>query len=230
MDKIFSTGEINCMDNQENNRYVNNHLKTLWVLLSALGLLIIVGTAGFFFFSPDKNTDELKPVLAATTLVPEKSQEFDPIELARDSEEVPGLMENPEDSIEIELVDSDSSEETVEVEIAPVEENVAPAAPVIKAPEQQYKDITVQVFWIQVGSYSSLTKAESVSEYLKSKGLTATVQSKSVEGKAVFRVRIGAFNTKEEADKFSVQVKGLEGYEESFVIQSPMTKTVPLNS
>jgi DedD protein len=220
------------MDNQENNRPVNNNLKTLWVLLSALGLLIIVGTAGFIFFSPDKNTDELKPVLAATTLVPEKTEEFDPIELARDSDEVPGLMEKPEDSIEIEFVDADSAdEEAAEAEKAEeAEEAVAPAAPVIKAPELQYKDITVQVFWIQVGSYSSLTKAESVSDYLKSKGLTATVQSKNVEGKAVFRVRIGAFNTKEEAEKFSVQVKGLEGYEESFVIQSPMTKKVPLNS
>ncbi|MBF9014726.1 MULTISPECIES: SPOR domain-containing protein [unclassified Oceanispirochaeta] len=219
------------MDNQENNRPVDNHLKTLWVLLSALGLLIIVGTAGFFFFSPDKNTDALKPALAATTLVPEKNNEFDPIELARDSDEVPGMMDKTEDSIEIELIDADSTEVESTEEI--VDNTPAPAvikAPVIKAPEAQYKDVTVQVFWIQVGSYSSLTKAESVSDSLKSRGLTTTVQSKSVGGNAVFRVRIGAFNTKAEADKFSVQVKGLEGYEESFVIQSPMIKKVPLNS
>lgn len=214
------------MDNQENNSPENNNLKTLWVILSALGLLIIVGSAGFFIFSPDKNTDELKPVLAATTLVPEKTEEFDPIELSRDSDELPGLIEQADDSIEIELVDSESLVEEAIV----VEKPVAPASPVIKAPEAKYKDVTVQVFWIQVGSYSSLTKAETVSDYLKTKGLTATVQSKDVEGRAVFRVRIGAFNTKEEADKFSIQVVGLKGYEDSFVIQSSMTKQVPLNS
>lgn len=221
------------MDNQENNRPVDNHLKTLWVLLSALGLLIIVGTAGFFFFSPDKNTETLKPALAATTLVPEKTEEFDPIELARDSDEVPGMMDKAEDAIDIELVDADSTElESREEVVVSVPVSAAPVvkAPVIKAPEPQFKDVTVQVFWIQVGSYSSLTKAESVSDSLKSRGLTTTVQSKNVGGNAVFRVRIGAFNTKAEADKFSVQVKGLEGYEESFVIQSSMIKKVPVNS
>jgi len=230
VDKIPSTGEINCMDNKDNNRPVDNNLKTMWVLLSALGLLIIVGSAGFFFFSPDKNTEDLKPVLAATTIVPEKIEEFDPIELARDSDEVPGLIDNSGDSIEIELVDSEDEPETDSIDV--IEET--PAAPVAAAPvitpEPEFRNITVDVFWIQVGSYSSLTKAESVSDALKARGLTTTVQSKDVNGQAVYRVRIGAFNTKEEADKFSVQVKGLEGYEESFVIQSSMTRKVPVNS
>ncbi|MDC7234327.1 MAG: SPOR domain-containing protein [Spirochaetales bacterium] len=218
------------MDNKENNTSVDNNLNTLWVLLSALGLLIIVGTAGFFFFAPDKDQEDLKPVLAATAPVPEKTEVFDAIEMARDNEEVPGLIDTSDDSIEIEVVDTP---EAVEAEAVPAEPEPVKAVevkPAVVKAEPQYKNISVDVFWIQVGSYSSLSKAESVGSFMKEKGLTTTVQTKDVNGKAVYRVRIGAFNTKEEADKFSVQVKGLEGYEESFVIQSTITKQVPLNS
>jgi hypothetical protein len=85
------------MDNNKNQSREDNNLKTLWVLFSALGLLIIVGTAGFFFFSPDKQGGEIKPVLAATTLVTqEKVEEFDPIAWSRESDEYPGLEEKSE--------------------------------------------------------------------------------------------------------------------------------------
>ena len=223
------------MEKQENNS--DSNLKTLWVILSALGLLIIVGAAGFMFFSPDKGTEELKPALAATTIVPREQKEIDPIALSRGTEEVPGILELPADQIEIEVLGSDDPEPVLVIEepepaAEPVKPApVQPAAPVaVKPAEPEYKDVTVQVFWIQVGSYSSLTKAESVSSYLGSKGLTSTVQSRNVEGKAVFRVRIGAFNTKAEAEKFSDQVKNLEGYEQSYVVQAPMVKKVPVNS
>jgi len=205
----------------------DNNLKTLWVLLSALGLLIIVGSAGFFFFSPDKNSEDLKPQLAATTLVPkEKTEEFDPIEWSRESDEYPGLVEESENFIDVEVVTEDEKAAPVTVPVVP-EVKPAPKA-VVKEPV--YKEVTVQVYWIQVGSYSSLTKAESVSTYLKDKGLSSTVQSKEVDGNPVYRVRIGAFNTKEEAEKFTGQVKALKGYEASFVIQSPMVQKILVNS
>jgi len=215
--------------NTSKQSFEDNNLKTLWVLLSALGLLIIVGTAGFFFFSPDKKGEELKPQLASTTLVPkDKTEEFDPIEWSRESDQYPGLTEDDKDQIDVEVVTEDK---TVPKVPAPAVSEVKPEPKkVVKVQEPAYKEITVQVYWIQVGSYSSLTKAENVSSYLKGKGLTSTVQSKEVNGNAVYRVRIGAFNTKEEADKFSTQVKALNGYEESFVIQSGMVKKVPVKS
>ena len=99
------------MENRKTDQ-AGNPLKTLWVLLSALGLLIIVGIAGYFFFSPDKEEDALKPVLAATTAVPaETPEEFDPIEWARKSEEYPEMIneENQEDSFIVELVTEDEA-------------------------------------------------------------------------------------------------------------------------
>jgi cell division protein FtsN len=208
----------------------DNTLKTLWVLLSALGLLIIVGTAGFFFFSPDKGTEELKPQLAATAIAPQEKEapeEIDPIKLLRESDEYPGLEEEGDEiAVELEVLPEDTApaaEETVsKPEPAPVVQAPVPEPP-------RYKEVTVQAYWIQVGSYSSMTKAESVSAYMKEKGMSSTVQTKKVDGNAVFRVRIGAFNTKEEAEKFSSQVKSIKGYEESFVIQSPLVKKVPIS-
>ena len=206
----------------------DNNLKTLWVLLSALGLLIIVGTAGFFFFSPDKGTEELKPQLAATALAPREKTEpkdFDPVQWSRESDEYPGLEEEGEE-IAVEVLSEDAApaaEETVtKPEPAPVVQTPVPEPP-------KYKEVTVQAYWIQVGSYSSMTKAESVSAYMKEKGMSSTVQTKQVDGNAVFRVRIGAFNTKAEAEKFSTQVKSIKGFEESFVIQSPLVKKVPVS-
>jgi len=219
------------MEQNETNTAVDDStLKTLWVLLSALGLLIIIGSAGFFFFSPDKAIDDGKPVLAATALVEPQKQadEFDPIEWSRESDEYPGLEE--EDAIDVELVapDEASEPEVVEAPEPAAAEQAPPVKPAVKEPS--YKEVTVQVYWIQVGSYSSLTKAESVSDYMAEKGLNSTVQTKNVDGKAVFRVRIGAFNTKEEAEKFSTQVKTIDGYEESFVIRSGLVKRIPVNS
>ena len=213
----------------------DNPMKTLWVLLSALGLLIVVGVAGFFFFSPDKQSGELKPVLAATTpLTVETPEEFDPIEWARQSEEYPELAEEEgsDDSFIVELVTEDEAEPAVE-EVKPMETAVlpvqtpAPVKPVEPAPV--YMDVKVTVFWIQVGSYATMTKAESVSTYLQDKGLNSTIQVKAIDGATRYRVRIGAFNSKAEADKFNSQVQSLDGFEQSYVVQSSMTKQVRVN-
>jgi len=226
------------MENRNTNQD-GTSLKTLWVLLSALGLLIIVGASGFFFFAPDKNTGAAKPVLAATTPLPvETPEEFDPIEWARKSEEYPELMPEEEgnDSFIVELVPeeemtAEKPEETPEPKpaalpvVTPKPEPVKPAA----EPEIQYKEIQEKMYWIQAGSYTTMTKAESVSDYLKEKGLSSTVQVKSIDGIPRYRVRIGAFNTEEEAEKFNSQVQGLSGFEESYVSQVFIKKKVPVN-
>ncbi len=223
------------MDKRNKNQ-VESPLKVLWVLLSVLGLLIIVGTAGFRFFSPDRSTGEPKPVLAATTALPaETPEEFDPIEWARKSEEYPEMQEESvqDDSFIVELI----TEEEAAAQAEPAPEPEPVVLPVVTPepekpaePEVRYKEVSVEVYWIQVGSYGSMTKAESVTAFLKDKGVSSTVQVKSVDGTARYRVRIGAFNTKAEADKFNVQVRSLEGFEESFVVQSTISRQVPVSS
>ena len=214
---------------KKKNSLEDNSIKTLWVLLSALGLLIIVGVAGVFFFSPDKNQGEIKPALAATTALPAESpEEFDPIEWARKSEEYPELQEeNPEEEdFIVELVTEDEIPvEKPEPVAAPVEK----PAPVESESESVYKDVKVTVYWIQVGSYTTMTKAETVSTYLKDKGVNSTIQVKAIDGATRYRVRIGAFNSKAEADKFNTQVRSLDGYEQSYVVQSTVTKQIEVN-
>ncbi len=214
---------------KKKNSLEDNSIKTLWVLLSALGLLIIVGVAGVFFFSPDKSQGEIKPALAATTALPAESpEEFDPIEWARKSEEYPVLQEENtlEEDFIVELVAEDEAPpETPAAAAAPMEK----PAPVVTAPEPVYKDVKVTVYWIQVGSYTTMTKAETVSSFLKDKGVNSTIQVKAVDGSTRYRVRIGAFNSKAEAEKFNTQVRSLDGYEQSYVVQSTITRQIEAN-
>lgn len=219
------------MENRNTN-HEENPLKVLWVLLSALGLLIIVGMAGFFFFSSNNQTTELKPVLAATTALPtEAPEEFDPIEWARQSDEYPEMVseDGSDDSFIVELVTEDEAvaEKNAELVTPPTE---IPQLEEAAEPVVTYKDVKVLVYWIQVGSYTTMTKAEGASSFLKDKGVSSTVQLKAVNGKTMYRVRIGAFNTKNEADKFNMQVRTLSGFEQSYVVQSTISRQVPVNS
>ncbi len=220
-------------ENKQNN--ADENMKILWVLLSVLGLFLIVGAAGFFFFAPRQEPGEVyQPSLNVTEIVEEipeaPAQEFDPVELLRENEDYPGLRNKEEEdkALDLDRV-SVSPEKSVEGPVKPKTKIIKPSRASKPArPKVRYKEVQVQVYWIQVGSYSSMTKAEGVRSDLGRRGLNSIIQTRNVDGKAIFRVRIGSFAAKAEAEKFCVQVKSLKGYEQSFVIQSAMKKKVPL--
>lgn len=96
-----------------------------------------------------------------------------------------------------------------------------------KSPKEQ-KLITVKAFWIQVGSFSTSAQAAKSVELLKDRGLSSRVVLKTVNGKSVYRVRIGAYESREEAVRFCDEVKTISSFEESYVTETTTQKYVDL--
>jgi septal ring-binding cell division protein DamX len=83
---------------------------------------------------------------------------------------------------------------------------------------------TVQ-YWIQTGSYKSQTRAEELSQTLAVKGLAGRVFSFSQSDATWFRVRIGPYANRQEAEKFLAIVRKIQGLESSFISQVSGTRT-----
>jgi cell division septation protein DedD len=80
-------------------------------------------------------------------------------------------------------------------------------------------------YWIQTGSYKSQTKAEELMSLLQTKGLGSRVFSWTSKGETFFRVRVGPYSNKEEADKFLSLVQQVQGLETSYVSMVPAPRT-----
>lgn len=152
-----------------------------------------------------------------------------------EAEEVSAAAPEEEDT---DYIEPEAPEETaVEdvpnvVEVTPVKQ-AEPAKPAVTAPVskvQETRKVSVTVYWIQVGSYTDLTKAEEVRSYLLSRDISSEIQTRSVDGTTYYRVRIGAFQSKGEADKFLDPIKDMKNFEESYVVQTTMVREVPVNN
>ncbi|MFQ5905916.1 MAG: SPOR domain-containing protein [bacterium] len=66
-------------------------------------------------------------------------------------------------------------------------------------------------FTIQVGSFLKKETAVALKQSLVRKGYDAYVTRNEISGKVLFRVRVGAFSTREEASKHSKTLKDVEG-------------------
>ncbi len=100
---------------------------------------------------------------------------------------------------------------------APEPERTAAAAP---------KSVRVREYWIQAGSYTSKTRAENVKVELAGKGIASRITSKEVDSDTFYRVRIGPYANVGEAEKFLGWLKGVQGFESSYVSQVYTTRRV----
>jgi len=79
-------------------------------------------------------------------------------------------------------------------------------------------------YWVQTGSFSSQGQAEEAQQKLKEKGIPAMIQTSVVKGKTWFRVRVGPYSTKNEADYWLSLVTSIKGFESSMVFFKKGTK------
>ena len=75
-------------------------------------------------------------------------------------------------------------------------------------------------YWIQTGAYSAIVRAEDVKELLASKGLTSIIETRVVEGRNLYRVRLGPYTSEREANYWLALVKSIDGFSESQVRQT----------
>jgi cell division septation protein DedD len=81
-------------------------------------------------------------------------------------------------------------------------------------------------YWIQTGSYKSQTLAEELSQTLTEKGLAGRVFSYAKSNETYFRVRIGPYTNKQEAEKFLAIVRQIQGLEASYISLVPGTRSL----
>ncbi|MEM5947411.1 SPOR domain-containing protein [Spirochaetia bacterium 38H-sp] len=72
-------------------------------------------------------------------------------------------------------------------------------------------------YWIQIASFTSRSKAETVVEELRAKGIVCRILTKTVDNTVYYRVRLGPYSNKSEAEKFLAVVHNIKGYEKSYV-------------
>jgi DedD protein len=75
-------------------------------------------------------------------------------------------------------------------------------------------------YWVQAGSFSTLSRAEGVKSTLLDKGFTSIIENRTIDGTMYYRVRIGPYTSKNEADYWLALVQTINGFEQSQVWQS----------
>ena len=75
-------------------------------------------------------------------------------------------------------------------------------------------------YWVQTGAFSTANSAEGVKETLASKGIASIIENRDVDGKTLFRVRVGPYTSKNEADYWLSLIKTIGGFEDSQVRQT----------
>jgi DedD protein len=100
-----------------------------------------------------------------------------------------------------------------------------PAAKAAPAAQTQAKPVSTQTkvyndYWVQTGAFSTMARAEVVKNTLSSKGITSIIENREVEGKSVFRVRVGPYTSQNEANYWLSLIKSINGFEDSQVRQS----------
>jgi len=79
---------------------------------------------------------------------------------------------------------------------------------------------TINDYWIQIGAYSAMVRAEDTREVLASKGLVSIIENREINGQNLFRVRLGPYTTEREANHWLAIVQSIDGFHESQVRQT----------
>jgi len=103
---------------------------------------------------------------------------------------------------------------------APEQKTAKPAAPAKSQTKAPVKAKPRDDFWVQTGAFSTITSAEGVKETLASKGITSIIENRDVNGSNMFRVRVGPYTSKNEADYWLSLIKSIDGFENSQVRQT----------
>ena len=97
----------------------------------------------------------------------------------------------------------------------------------VKPARVKPREIKVKEYWIQTGSYSSHSRAEDMAAMLNDQGLSGRVTTRDVEGRTFFRVRIGPYIQKAEAEKFLTWVQDVKGLETSYISMVYARRYIP---
>lgn len=211
--------------------------KVLWVIFSVALFLVVVLAGGLYFLRPKPQKAAEAPAKEAPSI-----QGFDAFEYVRGRSELPGLApaeEKPEETVIVvgerppaakpaeKIRPADERQPAAEAPAAKPAPAAAASAPAEKKQPPAPKQVRVSEYWIQAGSYISASRADEVARTLEEKGLAAKTTTRELDGKTHFRVRIGPYASKAEAEKFLSWIKELQGFESSYISMVYSRRTTP---
>jgi cell division protein FtsN len=103
----------------------------------------------------------------------------------------------------------------------------AAAKPAAKPSAPAAKPVSVTEYWIQLGSYEVSARAEDMARSLEEKGLAPKITTRVVGGRTYFRVRVGPYLSKAEAQKFLGWVRAVKGFESSYISMVYTRRALP---
>jgi DedD protein len=110
---------------------------------------------------------------------------------------------------------------TTPAQTASAQTTATPAAtPVASTASQSIPAAQTKIYddyWVQTGAFSTIATAEGVKETLASKGITSIIENGNVNGRTLFRVRVGPYTSRNEANYWLALIKSIDGFEDSQV-------------
>jgi DedD protein len=98
---------------------------------------------------------------------------------------------------------------------SPARSTTTAAPPPAKAAAAPSAAVNRNDFWVQTGSFSTKNRAEGAKDMLIAKGITPIIENRDVDGKTFFRVRVGPYTSRNEADYWLSLIKSINGFEDS---------------
>jgi cell division septation protein DedD len=223
--------------------------KNIMLVIASISLffVIIVGV-GLWLFWPKGAGERGAESAAARPLF---DGDFDSFEFYKSDEEIPGLMEEkPEDELkEMTLTVGEATDKmTIEKKEAEVKPSTKAEGAKVEAPPQipakttpskrvtptvakkttppAPRKVYIKEYEIQVGSYKTRSRAESINDRLKNLGLAGSIRTRQVGSSTYYRVRIGPYSSQGEAAKFLTWLRDVEGLEDSYISQVTRQKTI----
>jgi len=107
----------------------------------------------------------------------------------------------------------------VKTQAAPAAAKPAAVKPVIAKPaaEKPKTKSYDSKFWIQTGAFSTIKYAEGAKDYLEARGIKSIIEDPVINGKTWYRVRVGPYTTRDEANYWLALVKSIDGFAASQV-------------
>ncbi len=85
--------------------------------------------------------------------------------------------------------------------------------------KQASRKVYVREYEIQVGSFKTRTRAETINERLRELGLAGNIRTRQVGSATYYRVRIGPYSSQGEAAKFLTWLRDVKDLEDSYISQ-----------
>jgi len=212
--------------------------KLLLVAVSVGVFLLVTITAAIILLTPKANTDETA-FSSSQPVSPGRIQPVDNVTIPTQpaaSQETSNDPESASDHLTIQI----PRPSTAAVPDNPEITSSSPSTPVVTTPARpaavpasaaaqpastpavtrSTPARSITDYWIQTGAYSAIVRAEDMKELLASKGLTSIIETRIVDGRNLYRVRLGPYTSEREATYWLALVKSIDGFNDSQIRQT----------